>query len=164
MSATAAGPWYRQFWPWFIMAFPATAVVAGIITAFIAFNGADGLVSDDYYKQGLAINRTLARADAAIARGLSGTVARDGETVVVKLSQTADNAAPLPALVRVRFVHPTRASEDRIADATRSANGDYVARIAIAPGMQWHAVVDTAEWRLEGSLSVDARSATLAPH
>ena len=37
----------------------------GLITLWLAITSFDGLVADDYYKQGLAINQTLARADAA---------------------------------------------------------------------------------------------------
>ena len=42
-------PWYRQFWPWFIMALPASAVVAGLYTVWIAMQTTDSLVvqSDD---------------------------------------------------------------------------------------------------------------------
>ena len=50
-------PWYRQFWPWFLIALPATVVVAGLTTWWIAAHKADSLVVDDYYKEGLAINR-----------------------------------------------------------------------------------------------------------
>ena len=37
-------PWYRQGWPWFLIAFPATAVVAGIATLVIAIQTFDGMV------------------------------------------------------------------------------------------------------------------------
>ena len=42
-------PWYRQFWPWFIIALPASAVVAGLTTVWIAMQTTDSLVvqSDD---------------------------------------------------------------------------------------------------------------------
>jgi hypothetical protein len=62
-------PWYRQLWPWLLISGPATVLVAGAITMWIAFSTSDGLVADDYYKQGLAINKRLAREDAARARG-----------------------------------------------------------------------------------------------
>ena len=48
-NASPRKPWYREPWPWIIMAGPATVVVAGVATAVIAFRGADGLVADDYY-------------------------------------------------------------------------------------------------------------------
>ena len=54
------------------MAGPATVVVAGLITAWLAFHGEDGLVVDDYYKQGLAINQTLGRRDASAHAGRLG--------------------------------------------------------------------------------------------
>jgi hypothetical protein len=62
-------PWYKQFWPWFLMALPASAVVAGIATVVIAMTNPDGLVKDDYYKAGLGINRTLEREQQAAALG-----------------------------------------------------------------------------------------------
>ncbi|MCW8926282.1 MAG: FixH family protein [Xanthomonadales bacterium] len=40
-------PWYRQFWPWFIIALPASAVVAGLLTLWIAMSNPDYLVIDD---------------------------------------------------------------------------------------------------------------------
>ena len=82
----AAGtPWYRQRWPWLLMLGPAIVVVAGIVTAVIAIETDDGLVADDYYKRGLAINQTLERAARTAALGLTATVdiAADGVVVVV---------------------------------------------------------------------------------
>lgn len=29
-------PWYRQFWPWFVISLPATAVIASLVTVWIA--------------------------------------------------------------------------------------------------------------------------------
>jgi hypothetical protein len=40
-------PWYRQFWPWFIIALPASAVIAGFITLWLAISRPDHLVVDD---------------------------------------------------------------------------------------------------------------------
>ena len=60
-------PWYREPWVWLMIAFPMTAVIAGMTTIYLAVSTADGLVVDDYYKRGKAINMDLAR-DAAAAR------------------------------------------------------------------------------------------------
>lgn len=37
-------PWYKQFWPWFIIALPASAVIASFITLWIAIANPDGMV------------------------------------------------------------------------------------------------------------------------
>lgn len=51
--------WYRQFWPWFLIALPGTVVVASLITIYIAFTHQDPLVDGNYYKHGLTINERL---------------------------------------------------------------------------------------------------------
>jgi hypothetical protein len=40
-------PWYKQFWPWFIIALPAAAVVAGFFTLWLAISNPDHLVIDN---------------------------------------------------------------------------------------------------------------------
>lgn len=36
-TPSMAKPWYREFWPWFLMAGPFLAVVGCIITMYLAF-------------------------------------------------------------------------------------------------------------------------------
>jgi len=64
-------PWYRQFWPWFLILLPASVVVAGLTTLVLANRHADDLVVDDYYKDGLAINRKLEKQQRADQQGIS---------------------------------------------------------------------------------------------
>src|SRR5690606_30434138 len=70
----ASKPWYREPWPWFLIAGPAVVVLAGVITTVLAVRSSDGVVADDYYKQGLGINRTLERDARAQALGIAATV------------------------------------------------------------------------------------------
>ena len=45
-------PWYRQFWPWFIIALPAAAVAGGLFTLWLALSNPDHLVVDkDEYQR-----------------------------------------------------------------------------------------------------------------
>lgn len=39
-------PWYKQFWPWFVMALPATAVAASLVSVTLAVNNAP-VITDD---------------------------------------------------------------------------------------------------------------------
>ena len=68
-------PWYRHRWPWLLMLGPFAVVVAGFVTMWISFTGADALVVDDYYKQGKAINQDLRRDRVAATLGLGGQYA-----------------------------------------------------------------------------------------
>ncbi|HEY5774490.1 MAG TPA: FixH family protein [Xanthomonadales bacterium] len=45
-------PWYRQFWPWFIIALPTSAVIASFVSLWLAVSNPDQLVvTDDEYLQ-----------------------------------------------------------------------------------------------------------------
>lgn len=146
-------PWYREPWPWLLMSGPAIVVVAGIATAIVAFRGADGLVADDYYKQGLAINRELARDEAARTMQIAGDIRLQAGVARVGLRA---NAA-LPDRLTLRLVHPARASEDRVAYLARTADGLWEAPLPDMPAGRWRAIVETATWRV--AAQIDTRSA-----
>ena len=45
-------PWYRQFWPWFIIALPTAAVIASFVSLWLALSHPDQLiVTEDEYRQ-----------------------------------------------------------------------------------------------------------------
>ena len=45
-------PWYRQFWPWFIIALPTAAVIASFISLWLAISHPDQLVvTEDEYQR-----------------------------------------------------------------------------------------------------------------
>lgn len=157
---TPRKPWYREPWPWLIMSGPAIVVVAGVATAIIAFRGADGLVADDYYKQGLGINRQIARDEAARTLGIAGEVRLDGNMVRVTLRSTA----ALPDRVTLRFAHHSRASEDRIVHLARRGEGAYEAPLPDLPPGRWRTIVETAQWRVAALLDTrTGNSAALEP-
>ena len=149
-------PWYREPWPWFLMAGPGLVVVAAIATAVIAFRGADGLVADDYYKQGLGINRQLARDQAARDLALAGELRLLPGAVRVTLHATS----ALPDRITVRFAHHSRASEDRVVHPARNAQGAWEAPLGDLPAGRWRAIVETAQWRV--SAQIDTRTAQAA--
>ena len=114
-------PWYRQGWPWFLIAWPATAVVAGIATLIIAAKTFDGMVVDDYYKEGQAIVQTLGRVEQARRLGLRAALRVRSDSIHVELSATEPGS--LPPRIRVTVAHPTRggvAQQGRLADSMRN--------------------------------------------
>lgn len=147
-------PWYRQFWPWFVIALPATAVVAGLITLYIATVNRDTLVDDDYYKQGLAINQDLARSRRAAELGITAELAYDAGTGDVALMTTA-----IPAEVErltLVLLHPTLAERDLNVPVTRAADGRFRGKVPLLGPANWRIQLypEGADWRLEARLAL----------
>ncbi len=114
-------PWYRQFWPWFLIALPATAVVAGISTLVIATYEPDGVVVDDYYKQGLAINQDLDRDHKAAQLALHARVQIHSDGLLAIALQGKVHRSPGGAAGVL--LHPTKAGRDQVTVAQRAADG-----------------------------------------
>jgi hypothetical protein len=137
-------PWYRQLWPWLIISGPAAVLVAGAVTTWIAFASADGLVAEDYYKQGLAVNKVLAREERAAQLGLSLDLQITQEKIVVRLHGAA------PEALFVHLAHATRAGHDQRLRLAPVAPGVYEAELTGLPAGHWRIVVEDprASWRI----------------
>lgn len=150
-QSTDLRPWYRQFWPWFLILLPASAVVAGIATVVVANLHADDLVVDDYYKEGLAINRELKRQSAAADLGITAVLQSEGRRIEARL----DGGLQLPQ-IRLRLSHPLEASQDIHVPLQRQAAGVYSAQLPETLKGQWHWTLDAgtgSAWRIDGAQS-----------
>ena len=137
-------PWYKEPWPWILMAGPAAVVVAGIATTWIAFAGADGLVADDYYKRGLAVNAMLAREQAAERLGIAADLERSGGTLRVSLRGIS------PEFIFIKLVHPTRANLDLRLRLERKAAHIYEVPLPALAAGRWRVIIEDprGEWRI----------------
>jgi uncharacterized protein len=137
-------PWYREPWPWLLMSGPAAVLVAGAVTTWIAFASADGLVAEDYYKQGLGINRVLAREETARKLAISASVSLEKELLRVKLSGAA------PEALFVHLVHATRAGYDQRLRLAPAGEGAYEAALPPLPAGRWRIAIEDprASWRI----------------
>ena len=151
LSASTSKPWYREPWPWFLISLPATAVIAGVTTVWIAYQSADGLVVGDYYKAGLAINQTLARDDAARAMALSATLQSGDGALALTL---AGRLPAYPDRLSLTLAHPTRQGLDQTLVLSHAGSGHYRTLLPVMPAGKWHVqLADTAStWRLSGVL------------
>ena len=151
-ESTTLNPWYREPWPWLLMAGPAAVLVAGAITTWIAFATADGLVAQDYYKQGLAVNKVLAKEELAARLGLNARVefSADRHRIVVRL------AGAEPRELSARLAHATRSGHDVALRLARVGEGRYEAAVPQAlPLGRWNVQLEPAggDWRLTGEWS-----------
>jgi uncharacterized protein len=136
-------PWYRQPWPWILMAGPAFVIVAGVAMATLAFRSADGVVAEDYYKRGLGINRVLAREARAEAIGLQAEVRLERGRVAASVSAREK----LPERIQLTLAHPTRAGEDRVAWLVHVDGDRYEAPLPGLAKGRWRMILETPQWR-----------------
>lgn len=144
-------PWYRQAWPWFLISLPATAVVAGFATAWIAVASNDGLVVDDYYKQGLAIQMTIDRTREAARLGMRAELVFTANHVEVRLKSLTGGSVPDTLFLTVS--HPTRGGMDQAISLVGS-NGNYNAELAALHPGHWNILLEDEprQWRLSGAM------------
>jgi hypothetical protein len=137
-------PWYREPWPWLLMSGPAAVLVAGAVTTWLAFASSDGLVAEDYYRQGLGINKVLAREEAAKRLGVDAEVLFEKNLLRVNLT------GQTPEVIFVRLAHATRAGYDQRLRLTPVSAGVYEAALPDLPAGRWRAVVEDARstWRV----------------
>lgn len=153
-------PWYKEPWVWLLIALPMSAVIGGMITLYLAVTTSDGLVVDDYYKHGKAINRVLARDRAAAARRLEARFQIDVAHNRMTLTLQAQDAV-LPETLRFSFLHPTRKGYDQRVLLERTGEGRYAGNVAELSRGTWHVQLETEDWRLSGSTQVPQTGPTV---
>ena len=122
-------PWYRQFFPWLILAILGWGVVSATITLTVALKNPPHMMTGDYAKLGKALVDTHVRADRAEALGLSGTLLAENDEWLLRLDVTDLQAQQLMLLVQ----HPTDSTRDRQVVMNRSAAGEYRAAATEMP-------------------------------
>ena len=154
--------WYREPWLLLVAGGPAMVVVASVMTGYIAIRGADKVVADDYYKQGLMINKDIQRDAKAKALGLSASLYIDLKTAKLHLKLSSSQpGVELPSGIQLSLA---RASENassvnevihrlpliRTADGSYEGDLNLVSKLSSGSVKLFHIKLETTEWRLTG--------------
>lgn len=165
MTSSASKPWYRHPWPWILMAGPFAVVVAGAVTVYLAVVSNDGLVEDDYYKQGLAVNQMAARDQKAVAMGMQADLMLSGDGSQVRVVLHGNPGVVFPQEAGLRVIHPTRSGVDQFMRLRAEGGGSYSARLNAPLEGRWHVVLTDAnnEWRLTGDWLIEKNASLHLP-
>lgn len=150
MSVIDTTPWYKQFWPWFLISIPALTVVAGLGMLYTASRNADGIVVDDYYKTGLAINQTLSRDKHAEALGLQAVGRIDLASKQIHLTLHGQSNEPT---LQLTLSHPTSAQWDMSIELKQGGGkGEYLGQLTSLPQEKRYILLEPGDkaWRLTG--------------
>lgn len=162
---------HSRFWLGFLLAIPLLAIVLGSSYIVIAVKHADSLVVDDYYKEGLAIEKELERDRHAQALGLTATVSLDNsrKRVSVTLSPAKTNA---PRALTLSFISPTLPNEDITLPVQLNPDNEYEGFLPHEVKGKRYIHLETPKaldiqeqregWRLIGSSYIDTPSVTVA--
>jgi hypothetical protein len=140
------------------MSGPLAVVVASLVSAWVAIKSSDGLVSEDYYKQGQEVVETLDRSKQAEVLGLKAGIRLTEDKVRVHLTgRQAD--MPMPSALYMQLSHPTRAGLDQ--RAKLSPDGQvYAGEIRLPASGHWLVLIEdeAKTWRMMASVMLPAAS------
>jgi len=154
-------PWYKQFWPWFLIALLASSVMFSLTYLTLSIRFFDGSVPDDYYKEGLAINAQLEKQQRAEALGLAASLRVDDLTGDINVDL---RGGEYPDQLVLALIFPTDGDRDRHLTLSHTRDGHYVGNLEKALNYRWYLQLQPSEgndaaWRLTGEAEFPIDSA-----
>lgn len=154
------GPWYKHFWPWYLIFMKLAVVTAIIVTVILIYKNPTSMVVDDYYNEGRAINLELNRKERAAELGLQ--IRLDVQGNYLNLEFAAGEPTDRTAL-RAMFYHPTLAEHDFEILLPHASAGIYRAEIPTELTGHWRIDIEPfqREWRLSQHLVFPLKKSAL---
>lgn len=153
MKSDTPTPWYKQFWPWFLISIPVISIILSMTMMHLATSGKDTLVIDDYYKEGKGINRQLVKYQEAKVRGIDTTLTFEPHSVQLNFKSGAPETGEALSLT---FQHATLAEHDFSVMLVRDANGTYRATLDKPVDGKWRVLLKPIDdqWRISQTLTL----------
>ena len=149
--------WYSVPMMWLVVGIPLASVLGGVAMIFLAINNDDGLVDDDYYKDGMEINRVLDRDRKAYELELRAQYQLRPGSIEVRIFNAPDvEMTSVPAL---KLLNATRQGLDQVVQLHKNFGGNYTGPMEPLQAGRWYITLGTANWRLTGSLQVPGSNA-----
>ena len=150
-------PWYKQFWPWFILSLTVGVSILTLVRVAILTNHSVHLVTEDYYKKGKGINVDISRINVAKELGLDASVRAEGDTVVIQFNK--GQLEHYPAITAM-FAHRTLPDHDFSRLITSDARGTYRFKLDTELQGPWFIELTPhdEEWLIQGRVEFPTSS------
>jgi hypothetical protein len=116
-------PWYKEPWMFLVVGVPTIAVCWGMVIITLAVTGKDSLVSDSYYKDGMAYTENNEFIDKAKRLQIKGTMTYNKGEIKATISGYLDE---YPTFLLIQLIHPTLETKDESIFLQRTADDSYL--------------------------------------
>ena len=152
-------PWHKHPLVWMMIAIPFSAVIMGVVMIWLALDTDDGLVADDYYKQGLEINDVISLDRKASELKLNAVIEFDSSGKVINFKFDKGLLENYPDTLQFSFQHATHADSDVLVVLNHGIDDQYIGHLqqVISEGV-WYFEVSDTDWKLSGRSYVRAKN------
>ncbi len=157
-------PWHKYPLVWMMLSIPFSAVIMGVVMLWLAIDTDDGLVADDYYRQGMEINRVISRDKKAAELGLSADIDFDTSTRIVRLTFNKGLLESFPKTLPLALQHATRENSDISVLLEHGIGNQYIGQVSkpVSEGIWYFQIADKKDkgsgWRLDTRYHVHAKN------
>lgn len=144
--------WYKEPYVWMLIFFPLMAVIGGFVTLNLAINSNDGLVVDDYYKEGLEINKLFERDKKAVQYNLAAKLHFDSQHHILSVDFTSNLQYKMPEYITLDFIRRTQKGLDQRVLLKQIVDNTYRAELPDLPQGTWIISMFADDWRLMKSV------------
>ncbi len=159
-------PWYRQFWPWFIIALLASSVIAGLTTVWISLQTSDSLVVGSGDDAQVVAERRISAERLATELGLAALIEIDLQSGAISVAMRSGTLEDAPPTLELELDHPAFADRDQSIMLHRAlpdpdGNPVWAGHFVTIPEGRWYLTLRSgqdwrlsSEWRGETSLTL----------
>tara|TARA_R110001583_G_scaffold195499_1_gene374350 strand:+ start:8901 stop:9374 length:474 start_codon:yes stop_codon:yes gene_type:complete len=150
--------WFKQFWPWFLIALPMVAVVGSVSLVFTAMEHKPDMVVDDYYVKGKAINHDFALINKAAELNINAEIVQTDKKLLITIKGLEDKSS-----ISFSLFHSTLAKNDISAMLTANAGGHYIFESEQDLTGKWTLRIEPFDksWRLQKTVNLPSATINL---
>jgi|AntRauTorckE6833_2_1112554.scaffolds.fasta_scaffold44519_1 hypothetical protein len=147
LSTSPKKPWYKEPISWLAFGPAILGVFSGLTLLVVGNINYDGVVHEDYYKEGRAINQSFERDRYAEELDLTASLRFVSNQLHLDLS---GQLASFPDEMLVLMENPTRANKDFSIPIQHLQGGRYLGSLPQQPSNDWDIKLygPNKEWRL----------------
>lgn len=156
-------PWYRQFWPWFIIALLSSSVIAGLTTVWISLQTTDSLVVSSGDDVQMIAERRISAEQLASELGLAALLDINVGTGAISVAMQSGALALVPPRLELEFAHPAFAERDQLlplhlAQPDAEGNPVWSGHFVTVPHGRWYVMLRSGDdWRVSGEWQGEAQ-------